>query len=72
MLVKTLAALREAGREKIIAGGSARTLRILLKEDRVGFTLCDVNLAAGNRNTLWYKNHWEAITSSRVPARSPT
>ena len=60
MFVKTVGGLRAAGREKVVADGSARTVRMLLKEDRVGFTMCDVNLAAGNRNVLWYKNHWEA------------
>ena len=60
MFVKTLDELRQAGREKTVAGGSARTVRVLLQEDGLGFTLADVKLAAGNRNTLWYKNHWEA------------
>ena len=60
MFVKSLAELRAAGREKVVAGGSARTVRALLQEDGLGITLADVNLAAGNRNTLWYKNHWEA------------
>ncbi len=60
MLVKSLNSLRADGREKVVAGGSARSIRILLQEDKVGFTLCDVNLARGNRNVLWYKNHWEA------------
>ncbi len=60
MFVKTVDELRLSGREKVVAGGSARTVRILLQDDGLGFTLSDVNLAAGNRNTLWYKNHWEA------------
>jgi L-ectoine synthase len=60
MFVKTLRELRDAGREMVVAGGSARTVRMLLQEDCLGFTLADVSLAAGNRNTLWYKNHWEA------------
>ncbi|MDH3689995.1 MAG: ectoine synthase [Gammaproteobacteria bacterium] len=60
MFVKRLDELRADGREKVVAGGSARSIRILLQEDRVGFTLCDVRLAAGNRNVLWYKHHWEA------------
>ena len=60
MFVKSVAEMRAAGREKVVAGGSARTARMLLAEDRVGFALCDVNLAAGNRNVLWYKHHWEA------------
>ncbi len=60
MFVRSVAGLREEGRERIVAGGSARTVRMLLAEDRVGFTVSDVNLAAGNRNTLWYRHHWEA------------
>jgi L-ectoine synthase len=60
MFVKSVAELRKAGREKVVAGGSARTVRALLQEDGLGFTVCDVNLAAGARNVLWYKHHWEA------------
>ncbi len=60
MFVKSVDGLRERGREKIVAGGSARTVRMLLQEDQVGFTVSNVNLAAGNRNILWYRNHWEA------------
>ena len=60
MFVKSVETLRAAGREKVVAGGSARTVRMLLAEDGIGVTLADVNLAAGNRNVLWYKNHWEA------------
>lgn len=60
MFVKTVDALRAAGREKVVAGGSARSLRMLLAEDRLGFTVADVRLAAGNKNVLWYKHHWEA------------
>ena len=60
MFVKSAGEMRAAGREKVVADGSARTVRMLLKEDRVGVTICDVNLPAGNRNVLWYKNHWEA------------
>ena len=60
MFVKTVGEMRAAGLEKVVAGGSARTLRMLLKADGIGVTICDVNLAAGNRNVLWYKNHWEA------------
>ncbi len=60
MFVKSVGALRAAEREKVVAGGSARTVRMLLAEDGIGVSICDVNLAAGNRNELWYKNHWEA------------
>ena len=60
MFVRSVAEMRAAGKEKVVAGGSARTARMLLKDDGLGFTVCDVNLAPGNKNVLWYKNHWEA------------
>ncbi len=60
MFVRSVAAMRATGKEKVVAGGSARTARMLLKDDGLGFTVCDVNLAPGNKNVLWYKNHWEA------------
>ncbi len=60
LTVKRLDELRAAGREMAVAGGSARSIRVLLQEDQLGFTLCDVRMDAGNRNELWYKHHWEA------------
>jgi L-ectoine synthase len=60
MIVKTYAGLKAAGREKVVANGSARTLRFLTQEDGLGFTISDVHLAAGQKNVLWYKHHWEA------------
>jgi L-ectoine synthase len=60
MIIKRLPDLRAAGREKIVAGGSARTVRFLTQEDGLGFTMADVRLAAGQQNVLWYKHHWEA------------
>ena len=60
MFVKTLKDLKAAGREKVVAGGSARTVRFLTKDDGLGFTMSDVRLDAGQQNVLWYKHHWEA------------
>ncbi len=60
MIVKTYAGLKAAGREKVVANGSARTLRFLTQDDGLGFTISDVHLAAGQKNVLWYKHHWEA------------
>ena len=48
MFVKTVGEMRAAGLEKVVADGSARTVRMLLKEDGIGVTICDVNLAAGS------------------------
>jgi len=44
MSVNYLDELRIAGREKIIAGGSGLSIRILLQEDNVGFTLTRSNV----------------------------
>ena len=60
MFVRRVEELRAAGREMTVAGDSARSVRMLLKADGLGFTVSDVHLAAGNRNRLWYKHHWEA------------
>ncbi|MFT5219146.1 MAG: L-ectoine synthase [Planctomycetota bacterium] len=60
LTVKRLDELRAKGREKAIAGGSARSIRALLQEDQLGFTLCDVRMDAGYQAELWYKYHWEA------------
>ena len=60
LTVKRLDELRAAGREMVVAGGNARSIRALLQEDRLGFTLCDVKIEAGKQIELWYKHHWEA------------
>ena len=60
LTVKRLDELRAAGREMVVAGGNARSIRALLQEDQLGFTLCDVRIEAGKQNELWYKHHWEA------------
>jgi hypothetical protein len=44
MSVKCLDELHTAGREKIIAGGSVRSIRILLQENSVVFTLTRSNV----------------------------
>ncbi|MEX2650039.1 MAG: ectoine synthase [Alphaproteobacteria bacterium] len=60
MIIKTYKDLKAAGREKVVANGSARTMRFLTQQDGLGFTMSDVHLAAGQKNVLWYKHHWEA------------
>ena len=60
MFVRTVEALRAAGEEKVIANGKARSLRMLVKDDAVGFSFSDVHVTAGVTSELWYKNHWEA------------
>jgi len=60
MFVKRLDELRAEGRELVVAGGNARSTRILLQDDGLDLTLCDVHMAGGTRTVLWYKHHWEA------------
>ena len=60
LFVRDAGALRAAGREMVVAGGQARSLRMLVRDDRVGFSLSDVRFSAGGRCDLWYKHHWEA------------
>ena len=60
MFVRTLDELRADGHEKVVAGGSARTVRMLTAADGMGFSMSDAILDAGEENLLWYKNHWEA------------
>lgn len=52
--------LRAKGQEKVVAAGSARSIRLVTAADELGFSLSDVRLKAGARNVLWYKHHWEA------------
>jgi L-ectoine synthase len=60
MFVKRADEMRAAGREMTVANGQARTLRMLTRDDDVGFGFSDVHLPAGADATLWYKHHREA------------
>jgi L-ectoine synthase len=60
MFVKRADDMRAEGKEMVVAGGQARTLRMLTQSDDVGFGLSDVHFAAGAEAVLWYKHHWEA------------
>jgi len=60
MFVKRADEMRRAGKEMVVANGRARTLRMLVQADDLGFGLSDVHLAPGADAVLWYKHHWEA------------
>jgi L-ectoine synthase len=60
MFVRHADEMRAAGQELTVAGGQARTLRMLTQADEVGFSFSDVHTKAGSDATLWYKHHWEA------------
>lgn len=48
------------GSDRDVAGPSWRSLRLLTKSDRCGFSLNDTTVEAGAELTLWYKHHIEA------------
>ena len=60
MFLRTVEEMRAAGKERVVANGQARSLRMLVKDDGIGFSFSDVHVTAGVRSELWYKNHWEA------------
>ena len=66
MFVRTLDELRAAGHEKVVAGGTARTVRMLTAADSMGFSLSDVTLDADKQNVLWSKDR--AIQGFRAAA----
>jgi L-ectoine synthase len=60
MIVKTEQDIEGGKGETILAGGDARVLRYLLREDGVGFTVSDIRVKAGTSAVLHYKNHIES------------
>ncbi len=60
MFVRTLADVRNAGLERVVAGGVAITARYVTAVDQLGFSFSVVRLQAGGEADLWYKHHWEA------------
>lgn len=49
-----------AGTDRDVSGPSWRSLRLLTRADRCGFSLHDTYVDAGAELTLWYKHHIEA------------
>ncbi len=60
MIVKTAEDIVGGEGDTTLSGGNARTLRYLLRDDGVGFTVSDIRVGAGGEKVLWYKNHIEA------------
>ncbi len=59
MIVRSLQKLKEEGRYAEKAGVWSSS-RYLLRADEVGFTLTQTTIAAGQSQTMQYKNHIEA------------
>ncbi len=60
MIVKTIDDVKGGKGDTTLSSGNARTLRFLLRDDDVGFTVSDITVEPGSDKVLWYKNHIEA------------
>lgn len=58
MIVRTLDEV--AGSDRDVAGEGWRSRRLLLRRDRLGFSLHDTTVPAGTELTLQYRHHLEA------------
>lgn len=59
MIVRTLDDIVGSDREVVADTWTSR--RLLLADDRLGFSLHDTLIRAGTTTTMWYKNHVEAV-----------
>lgn len=59
MIVRKLADLRGTPREVRAATWTSR--RLLLADDRLGFSMHDTVIHAGTETRMWYRNHLEAV-----------
>lgn len=59
MIVRTLADI--IGGERDVAAETWSSRRLVLADDRVGFSLHDTILHAGTETTMWYRHHIEAV-----------
>ncbi|MBY5162853.1 ectoine synthase [Salsipaludibacter albus] len=59
MIVRTLADTTGTDRETVADTWTSR--RLLLADDRMGFSLHDTVLHAGTSTAMWYRNHVEAV-----------
>lgn len=59
MIVRTLNDV--VGTERDVQAETWSSRRLLLADDRVGFSLHDTLIGAGTETTMWYRNHIEAV-----------
>lgn len=59
MIVRKLTDI--VGTERDVAAPTWSSRRLILADDRVGFSLHDTVLHAGTETTMWYRNHIEAV-----------
>jgi len=59
VIVRTLADI--VGTERDVAAETWSSRRLVLADDRVGFSLHDTIIHPGTETTMWYQNHIEAV-----------
>lgn len=61
MIVRTLKDIEGTDRDVTAETGTWRSKRIILADDRVGFSLHETVMYAGTETSMWYANHVEAV-----------
>ncbi|TVV44454.1 ectoine synthase [Thalassolituus sp. C2-1] len=59
MIVRTLEECENSPRN--INGGNWKSVRMLLKEDNMGFSFHITTIFAGTETPIWYQNHLESV-----------
>lgn len=59
MIVRQLEDILNSGRD--VKGETWNSRRLILNDDKVGFSVHDTIMKAGTKTTMWYKNHIEAV-----------
>ena len=60
MLIRSFQEAKENGQVVPISHGKSTAVRVLMKNDGLGFSLSEARCNPGNKSKLWYKHHWEA------------
>ncbi|MER5671534.1 ectoine synthase [Pseudonocardia alni] len=61
MIVRTIDEITDTERDVISEDQQWRSKRIVLANDKVGFSVHETTLKAGTVNDFWYANHIEAV-----------
>ncbi|MBU4535110.1 MAG: ectoine synthase [Euryarchaeota archaeon] len=61
MIVRTIKDIEGTSREVFSENGNWVSKRLLLKEDKMGFSFHETIIHAGTETLIWYKNHLEAV-----------
>ena len=61
MIVRTIDEITGTERDVESENGQWRSKRIVLADDKIGFSVHETTLQAGTINDFWYANHLEAV-----------